>query len=168
MVMVSFVLAITLGLLERFNGPLEVGLGFFKVTLGLVSLLLQEFVLSLPQAFVFIVVVHLVLQVTFEISSFSSVAIEFTRLVGFVSFKVDLELFVDVSKTFNLDFVSVGTLFLLVFKILCLENEDSFLAFKFSGGFGKATFSFFESLSLSFVFDFDGLFFHGETFRLLF
>jgi hypothetical protein len=40
MVMVSFVLAITLGLLERFNGPLEVGLGFFEVTLGLVSLLL--------------------------------------------------------------------------------------------------------------------------------
>lgn len=121
-VVISLALAVTLRFLKRFNSSLEVSLGFFEVSLSLVSLLLQEFVLSLPQAFVFIVVVDLVLQVALKVSSFASEAIEFTRLSGFVTFKVDLELFVDVSKALDLDFISVGSLFLLVFKILCFKN----------------------------------------------
>jgi len=72
MAVVRLALAITLRLLERFYCPLEVGLGFFKIPFRLVSLLLKELVLSLPKTFILVVVVHLILQLTLQLSSLTS------------------------------------------------------------------------------------------------
>jgi len=61
---VNLVLAVGLHLLQLVDSGLELLRSFFKVTLRLVSLLLQEGEATLPQGLVFVVVVDGVLELT--------------------------------------------------------------------------------------------------------
>ena len=140
-----------LTLLHGLNSLGELGLSLLKLSLGLISLLLQETESAFPKSLILVVVVDSILVLAFKVLVLTSLTVKLGTDLVLVTFKSFLELSDLLIGTGQFILLILDQSVLLSLQVLVLDHEDLLLALVVGDLLLKSVLQLLASLSLGFI-----------------